>query len=212
MSETQLNAPTRPEPFFVCEHKALDFLSTIAAPWGEDIEWIGNGQDLLAWLSKAELISAEDALFFRSQFESNELDNVATKARELREWFRAFVEAHAEQPLDADSLEELTRINAILANDDLFRQIELNNSDNAFSWRQNRRWHSAEDLLLPLAEVMGDLVCSADFSYVKNCEGPTCTLYFHDVSKNRKRRWCTMSVCGNRAKAAAHRARNKRTQ
>jgi predicted RNA-binding Zn ribbon-like protein len=30
-------------------------------------------------------------------------------------------------------------------------------------------------------------------------------MYFLDVSKNRKRRWCSMSICGNRAKAATHR-------
>ncbi|MEL6323421.1 MAG: CGNR zinc finger domain-containing protein, partial [Pseudomonadota bacterium] len=40
-------------------------------------------------------------------------------------------------------------------------------------------------------------------------EGPTCTLYFHDVSKNHKRRWCSMDICGNRAKAAAHRKARK---
>lgn len=68
---------------------------------------------------------------------------------------------------------------------------------------------SPDALLLPLAEAMGDLICHADFEQVKICEGPTCTLWFNDVSKNHTRRWCSMAVCGNRAKAAAHRAKNR---
>ena len=79
----------------------------------------------------------------------------------------------------------------------------------AACWRRDRRWRSINRLLLPLADAMGDLVCRADFERVKNCEGSTCTLWFYDVSRNHTRRWCSMAVCGNRAKAAAHRARKR---
>ena len=74
-------------------------------------------------------------------------------------------------------------------------------------WRAKRRWDSSKSLLLPIAEAMGDLVCQKDFTLVRKCEGPTCTLWFLDVSKGHGRRWCSISVCGNRAKAATHRAR-----
>jgi hypothetical protein len=39
------------------------------------------------------------------------------------------------------------------------------------------------------------------------CEAGNCSLWFLDVSKGHARRWCSMAICGNRAKAAAHRAR-----
>ena len=65
----------------------------------------------------------------------------------------------------------------------------------------------AQDLLLPIAEAMGDLLCNVDFASVRKCESPACTLWFRDVSKNHTRRWCSMAICGNRAKAAAHRAK-----
>jgi predicted RNA-binding Zn ribbon-like protein len=67
--------------------------------------------------------------------------------------------------------------------------------------------HSVDDLLPRIAAACAHLICEADFRYVRNCEGPTCSLYFLDVSKNHRRRWCSMEVCGNRAKAAAHRKR-----
>jgi predicted RNA-binding Zn ribbon-like protein len=55
---------------------------------------------------------------------------------------------------------------------------------------------------------MAHLVCSEDFSLVKGCEGKVCTLLFLDRTHGRARRWCSMTVCGNRAKQAAHRQRS----
>jgi predicted RNA-binding Zn ribbon-like protein len=39
---------------------------------------------------------------------------------------------------------------------------------------------------------------------IKRCAHPTCILHFFDTSQNGRRRWCSMAVCGNRAKAARH--------
>jgi predicted RNA-binding Zn ribbon-like protein len=63
--------------------------------------------------------------------------------------------------------------------------------------------------LLPIGEAMAKLVCDEDFSDVKACEGQGCTLMFVDHTRGRARRWCSMAVCGNRAKQAAHRNRLK---
>jgi predicted RNA-binding Zn ribbon-like protein len=75
----------------------------------------------------------------------------------------------------------------------------------AVRWRWERRWRRPEQLLQPVAHAMGDLVCHADFSYVRRCE--RCTLWFLDVSRGHQRRWCSMALCGNRAKAEAYRQR-----
>ena len=80
----------------------------------------------------------------------------------------------------------------------------------ALRWDARRRWRSPKALLLPVADAIGDLVCEKDFTLVRKCEGPGCTLWFLDVSKGHARRWCSMGVCGNRVKAAAHRARARR--
>ena len=52
-------ANPRPAPFFVGDDLALDFLNSIAAPWGRQIEWLANGGDLLAWLEEADAVPAE---------------------------------------------------------------------------------------------------------------------------------------------------------
>jgi predicted RNA-binding Zn ribbon-like protein len=44
---------------------------------------------------------------------------------------------------------------------------------------------------------------------MKACEGPACTLLFADHTRGHTRRWCSMALCGNRAKQAAYRHRLK---
>ncbi|MEU6760251.1 CGNR zinc finger domain-containing protein [Streptomyces sp. NPDC046685] len=44
---------------------------------------------------------------------------------------------------------------------------------------------------------------------IRKCASATCLLHFHDVSRNGTRRWCSMAVCGNRAKASRHYARTR---
>jgi len=204
----------RPSPFFIADNRALDFLNSVAAPWGSEIEWLSDGYSFLDWLKHAELAPSQVLLQFQEQTPQEKLDKIAEQARELREWFRNFVSAYAGQPLDEKVLNELEPINRLLEKDNEYRQIELSLRDGdpdrpVLRWQQNRRWVATEMLLLPLAQTIGQLICHADFTLLRNCEGPTCTLWFLDISKNHTRRWCTMSICGNRAKATAHRAKKR---
>jgi predicted RNA-binding Zn ribbon-like protein len=205
----------RPAPFFVGDDLALDFLNSVAAPAGGEIEWLEGGDDFLGWLEQAHAVPADIAAHFRKTGGARALDSVAGEARELREWFRAFVSEHAGKPLQPRDLRELAPLNALLARDQAFRQIEIAGAEKSHSgerhgglhWHAKRHWDTPKTLLLPIAEAMGNLICEQDFTLVRKCEGPTCTLWFLDVSKAHGRRWCSMAVCGNRAKAAAHRAR-----
>jgi predicted RNA-binding Zn ribbon-like protein len=42
---------------------------------------------------------------------------------------------------------------------------------------------------------------------IRRCAHRDCVLYFLDTSARGMRRWCSMAVCGNRAKASRHYAR-----
>ena len=210
-------AEPRPPPFFIGDHLALDFLNSSAAPSGREIDWLANGGDLVAWLERAHAVPANVLAHFRAHTGSRALDAAASQARELREWFRGFVRKQAGKPLGRRVLHDLAPLNQLLARDEAYRQIVISTTSDgeaddggglqALRWQVKRRWVSPKSLLLPIAEAMGDLVCQKDFTLVRECEGPICTLWFLDVSKGHARRWCSMAVCGNRAKAAAHRAR-----
>lgn len=207
-------ADARPAPFFLGDDPALDFLNTVGAPWGTEIEWLANGADLLTWLGSAKVVPEHVLADARARWSEDELDAVAGQARELREWYRGVVRDHAGRPIGRDDVRLLGPLNQLLAIDDTYRQIERAAHDDdgdsrrsGVRWRDERRWREPRTLLLPIAHAMGELLCEKDFALVRHCEGPTCTLWFHDTSKAHGRRWCSMAVCGNRAKAAAHRAR-----
>ncbi|MER6343052.1 CGNR zinc finger domain-containing protein [Streptomyces sp. NPDC001595] len=44
---------------------------------------------------------------------------------------------------------------------------------------------------------------------IRHCAHEACVLHFFDTSRNGTRRWCSMAVCGNRAKASRHYARSR---
>jgi predicted RNA-binding Zn ribbon-like protein len=195
---------------FIADATGLDFLNSIATPVNATVDWIDDGEGLLDWLEQAGLVPSDVLAAMRGGAMPGELDALAGQARDLREWFRRFVLANKGQALTAASLHQLDRLNALLARDEGFGRVVARESG-AIGFERVRRWTSPESLLLPVGEAMAKLVSEEDFSYVKACEGPTCTLLFADHTRGHVRRWCSMSACGNRAKQLAHRQRARVT-
>jgi predicted RNA-binding Zn ribbon-like protein len=199
-----------PPPFFLADSPGIDFLNSLAHPAGQPVEWLSSGEDLVAWLVQAGALDAASARRLAKATPPGELDQVARQARKLREWFREFLDEHRGKPLGPKALKALSPLNAVLEHDDSSRPIALSSSGEPMLERVvSRRWRSAESLLQPVADWMADVVCDADFTHIKHCEGHDCTLMFLDKTKGHARRWCSMAGCGNRAKQAAHRERVK---
>jgi predicted RNA-binding Zn ribbon-like protein len=197
-------------PHLVADHLALDFLNsgTSSDPLRQD--WLVDGNKLLDWLVLSGAIEAAVAKEFTTQGDVfGELNSIAEEARGLREWLRAFVERHQGKELASSVIAELSGLNRLLARDSIHHVVEVADSPKQLQWGHARRWTAPERLLMPIAEAIGDLVCHADFRRVRACEGADCVLVFLDTTKANARRWCSMSLCGNRAKAAASRARKR---
>jgi predicted RNA-binding Zn ribbon-like protein len=205
----------RPPAIFVGDAPGLDFLNSIATPVDAPVDWIGDGEGYLNWLEQAGLAPVEVLRDMRAHALPGELDRVADQARSLREWFRRFVRQHKGTPLAAEALAELEPLNRLLERDEAFSRIAPSSTglgstgSGPFALQPFRRWRTPDALLLPVGMALAELVCSEDFSQVKACEGPTCTLLFADHTRGHARRWCSMALCGNRAKQAAHRSRLK---
>ena len=195
---------------FIAEALGLDFLNSIATPIDTRVEWIGNGADLLSWLEQAGMVPKDVLNEFRKSAVPGELDAIASQARNIREWFRAFVTENKGRKLSASSEKALEPLNRLLARDEAFYQVVFGKDDQSPINQKSRRWRSPESVLIPIAEAMANLICDEDMTYVKACEGHDCTLMFLDKTKSHARRWCSMGICGNRAKQAAHRARAKK--
>jgi predicted RNA-binding Zn ribbon-like protein len=207
-----------PPAMFIAGALGLDFLNSVATPVRDVVEWIGDGADFLSWMKQAGLLKPGDFKAIRENLSAAQLNAAAKEARELREWFRDFVHVHRGRSLTPRALDQLGPLKRLLSQDEIHWQIEPTAATHhgkhaagphIFQLHPNRRWRTPESLLYPIAEEMAKLICSADFTYIKACEGKVCSLLFLDETQRHGRRWCSMAVCGNRAKAAAFAARTK---
>ena len=200
---------------FLADSLGLDFLNSVATPVDVPVDWIEDGEGFLNWLKQAGLVAADTLDEIKARAIPGELDKVADQARALREWFRGFVRAHMGRPMTqrttTKALHDLEPLNRLLERDETFKQMVPHDGGDGhhLELRTMRRWRSPESLLLPIGEAMARFVCEENFEHVKACEGPACTLMFADHTRRKDRRWCSMAICGNRAKQAAHRERLK---
>jgi predicted RNA-binding Zn ribbon-like protein len=201
----------RPPAIFISGSLGLDFLNTLATPVDTPVDWIDDGDGLLDWLEQAQLVPVKALEEMKTLAMPGEFDAVAAQARSLREWFRGFVRPRSGRTLKAEDLRELEPLNRLLGRDEQFGQIvaEATEGASVLGLKALRRWRTPESLLLPIGDAIARFLCSGDLEYLKACEGSTCTLLFVDRTRGRARRWCSMAICGNRAKQAAHRNRRK---
>jgi len=177
----------------------VDFLNTEPAGLG------GRRNDLIStpeafdrWAQAARLISSQDA------FQPDE-----AWLEEAR-WFRTSLREGAEALIaDRDPpTGTIVAVNEKLARSPVVPTLIKDGS----GWEVKRRSNArlAEALLGRLAMDFAETLASGRTSRLRQCEHPSCVMMFIDMSKNGKRRWCSMETCGNREKAAGRRARSKR--
>jgi predicted RNA-binding Zn ribbon-like protein len=206
MAET---TPSPASPKYVGGNAALDFANSLrgrddGVPRGDHL---GGYDDLLVWGEGAGLIERREARRLRSEAARRPREAAQTfgKAIALRETiyriFRALADGH--RPPRAD----LEALNAALAAS-LPHQI-LVEAEDGFGWA----WEDTPALdrvLWPVLRAAAALLTSDRLPRVRECGGDHCGWLFLDETKNRSRRWCEMSVCGNRAKARRHYDRSRR--
>jgi predicted RNA-binding Zn ribbon-like protein len=64
-----------------------------------------------------------------------------------------------------------------------------------------------EALFASVLTAIADAQADGTWTRIKACRADDCRYAFLDESKNRSRAWCSMTVCGNRAKTRSYRAR-----
>jgi predicted RNA-binding Zn ribbon-like protein len=60
-----------------------------------------------------------------------------------------------------------------------------------------------EWLLAAIARSGAELIAEKPDRNLRQCANPSCQILFYDDSRTRRRRWCSMALCGNRSKVAA---------
>jgi hypothetical protein len=201
---------SRPRYWFIADAIGLDFLNALVKPPAKG-GTIVDGEGFLSWIEQARLVPTDVLASLRAVAIPGELDAVASQARALGEWFRGFVHEHKGHPLPASAVAGLHPLNRVLERDVTVSRIGVRDTfddriaGSGLKLTSERAYRSPDILMLPIAQAMARLVCTEDFANVRRCEGPGCDLLFLDKTRGRMRRWCSMAVCGNRAKQATHR-------
>lgn len=170
---------------------ALDFAATLAArlkPEPRDL--LARPQDLGRWLVVAGLADSRPAV--------SESDLAA--ARELREALyrlaRACIEEKAFDPGDR------SLVNRWALEPPPAPQLEAR----GLSWTGKGVGASLSAVARDGVEILGGPLASR----VRTCAREGCSILFVDTSRSGRRRWCSMSACGNKSKVDAFRSRQKR--
>ena len=194
------------KPLFLGSHPAMDFLNTRPTPRGAPIELIGDGASYVAWLEGAQLLHATTAQKLRRRFGAAALDAAAAEARELREWARDWIARWQGAP-GGGYKAELRRLNHLLARAKCYPEMVITND--GFHVTERWRIDSADELIAVVAAQIASLVATEQPALVKRCAGTGCTLWFVDRTKAHSRLFCSATACGNRAKVAAFRERQR---
>jgi predicted RNA-binding Zn ribbon-like protein len=176
---------------------ALDFVNTRRERWRRDVETLVTPDDLGEWLLQAQLL-AEPMRVPRA---------VLDEARELREAIDATVvalragdrvPAGAVKHIDGWLLRAGTRPLLTIEPGGVPELGERGPKDSP------RR--ALGTIALDAARMLGN---EAERDRVRICASETCSARFYDRSPAGARRWCSMRLCGNVAKARRHRSRQR---
>ena len=182
---------------FVGNHLLLDFINTRPIMEGEPVELLPDGSALARWLGAGGLVNKSESARLMRRWSGAEFAAGIQELREFRERVRETV-LKMEQG-EHVSPGVLKNLNGLLVNyPDLEEVAQV---EAVFERRRRFAPETPEHAFAPLADAFADLLTAVPASRVRKCN--SCVLHFYDTSKKGTRVWCSMNLCGNRAKVAA---------
>jgi predicted RNA-binding Zn ribbon-like protein len=191
-------APTPAPALFIADEVALDFINTAYGVEPNHVDVLGSDRQVLEWLQRAGLKPE-----FDSPPPATRQGSLLQSALALRECARDLVERRK-----AGAGADVSVLNRLLALGETHQQLVWKKG-HVPTISVHRNGSRPDAVLVPLAEAIARLLAEGDFELVRRCESADCTLWFYDRTKSHHRRWCSMAMCGNRAKVAAFRERRR---
>jgi len=193
-------------PFvFIGERLWLDFVNTEDTSRGARRDALVEFEEFVRWLQAAMVLDVERAAAIRRRAlqQPTGASAALVDARRVRTSLRALAERGYHFPLIRGSV--LTEVNRVLGRSAGTRRVEQRD-DGTYTRTFVPVGDAFAGLMMPIVESAADALISGELLRVRRCAASRCTRVFQDATKNGRRRWCDMATCGNRAKAARHRA------
>jgi predicted RNA-binding Zn ribbon-like protein len=188
---------------------SADFTNTRGGRYeGPGHEHIQTYADLVEFARQAGELKPAEAkrLIAEAERRPEKATQIHRRGVALREaiW-RAFAQITQDKAPDTGDVQLIAREAA-----DALARRHMNTVGAGFVWE----WPETDDLarpLWPIARAASEVLTSeTDRGLLRECSGGACAWLFVDRTKNHTRRWCDMETCGNRAKQARLRQRQKR--
>jgi predicted RNA-binding Zn ribbon-like protein len=191
---------------FIGERLWLDFVNTEDVRRGLRIDVLRDFDALVRWMEAATVLDLERGSGFRRRASQQPAGAAAAlaEARRVRAVLRALAERGA--LTHEICLHAVAEINRILGRSAGTRRLEAR-GDGSFARSFVPVGDAFAGLLIPIVESAADALVLGELARVHRCADIRCPRVFFDGTKNGRRRWCDMATCGNRAKAARHRAK-----
>lgn len=186
----------------------LDFANTVRArPLSDRIEYISKYEDLVSWARQATILTPGEATLLNEDAarRPRPASEALAQALTVREAIYGLFSARAAGlPAPSNDLRALNR-----AIGRAMSRAGLVTTGGRFEWAWPEVKPDLDRVLWWVSRSAAELLTSADLPFVRECAGYDCGWLFMDTTKNRSRRWCDMSTCGNRAKGRRHYERKR---
>jgi predicted RNA-binding Zn ribbon-like protein len=183
----------------------LDFVNTLSYNKSEAHEHLTDAATAVTWLQEHALLHKEmaDAILADAADADGE-DRLLSRIRRVRAALRELLDAAVEKrPPQNAALREVNR--ALRAP----YVIELVPAADGVSLDHRHEGDPISGAMARLSEAVTRELTGDDSRRLRVCANEECRWVFNDHSPAGRRKWCDMSSCGNRAKAARHRERQK---
>ena len=193
-------SPNLTTPFLLVGGRlAIDFANIPSYPGSpaEHLSW----EDLIVFLQASQIVSAErgSSLLALSGSDPDAAQSLLSRSIRLRDVLRralgAMVRKEEVAREWAEPINQILRITE--GHDELV--FEAN------SWRMEFRAREGglDWLLAAIARSAAEIIVEGAQARLRICANPACGLFFSDKSRTRRRRWCSMAICGNRHKVSS---------
>jgi predicted RNA-binding Zn ribbon-like protein len=182
----------------------LDFVNTVDPRFGPGrIEYLTSYEALVRWAGRTGALAAADqqALLDAAEADPRGSRAVLRRALALRE---ALYHLLTPRMRSSGVQEHLDILNGEIQNAGRRAAVRPTERGYVLDWVGRRE---LDQVLRPVMRSATELMTSADLARVRECDGRNCGWLFLDTSKAGRRRWCSMAICGNRAKSERFRRR-----